>query len=91
MEADKEEVDGNNIEEVAGNKFVFTGTLDNLTRREAKDLVSNAGGRATSSVSKNTNYVVAGANPGSKLDKARELGINILSEEEFLQLLGKNN
>ena len=67
-------------------RFVFTGGLDNYTRKEASDKVRKAGGRVTSSVSGNTDYVVAGNNPGSKLDKAQELGIDILDEERFENL-----
>ncbi len=69
--------------------FVFTGALTSLSRNEARRLVENAGGRATSSVSKNTDYVVIGDNPGSKADKARELGVTIISEEEFLKRVNK--
>jgi DNA ligase (NAD+) len=77
---------------VSGNKllgqtFVFTGTLPTLARDKAEEMVRREGGVATSSVSKKTNYVVAGAEAGSKLDKARELGVTVLSEEEFLKLV----
>lgn len=66
---------------------VFTGSLAHLTRNEAKDLIEQAGGRATSSVSSNTDYVVAGEDPGSKFDDARDLGVRILSETEFIEML----
>ncbi len=69
-----------------GKKFVFTGELEQLTRAEAKRLVEDMGGRATSSVSSQTDYVVVGQNPGSKLDKARELGVEILDEAGFVGL-----
>ncbi|MFW6381329.1 MAG: NAD-dependent DNA ligase LigA [Bacillota bacterium] len=69
--------------------FVFTGALDNYTRAEAREAVEAAGGRVTSSVSGKTDYVVAGDNPGSKLEQARELGITILDEVEFEGLLNK--
>lgn len=88
MKAEREKNQSDNIEAIKGKTFVFTGAMDSLTRSEARDRVINAGGKATSSVSNNTDFVVAGENAGSKLDKARELGINIISEEEFLQLMG---
>ncbi len=67
--------------------FVLTGALDSLTRDEAKALVETLGGKVTSSVSKKTDYVVAGADAGSKLNKARELNITVLNEEEFLNMV----
>ena len=70
-----------------GKSFVFTGSLKNLKRSEAKALVNSLGGQVLSTVSKKTNYVVAGENPGSKLDKAKKLGIKIISEEEFLKMI----
>jgi len=72
---------------LAGKSFVFTGTLSSVTREEARALVEGLGGRATSSVSRNTDFIVAGENPGSKSAKAAELGIQVLSEDEFLDLL----
>lgn len=72
-----------------GKSFVFTGTMESIGRNEAKVLVENLGGTVHSSVTKNTTYVVAGADPGSKLDKAKSSGIKIISEGEFLKLIGK--
>lgn len=67
--------------------FVLTGTLDNLTRDEAKEMIRNVGGKISSSVSKKTDYVIAGVQAGSKLDKAQKLGVKIISEKEFLKLV----
>ena len=74
-------------EKIANKSFVFTGSLSGLSREEAKDYVINGGGKVISSVSGKTDFVVSGANPGSKLDKAEKLKIPILSEEEFLKLV----
>jgi DNA ligase (NAD+) len=70
-----------------GKTLVFTGELQALTRAEAKRLVEARGGRVTASVSRSTSYVVAGADAGSKLDQARNLGVSVLTEEEFQDLL----
>jgi len=70
-----------------GKTFVLTGTLKNMTRDEASEAIKKAGGKVTSSVSKNTNYVVVGESPGSKYDRAKKLGITILTEEEFMHLI----
>ncbi|MDQ2801018.1 MAG: NAD-dependent DNA ligase LigA, partial [Armatimonadota bacterium] len=72
----------------AGKAFVFTGSLTRLTREEAEGIVRRLGGRAGSSVSKQTDYLVAGDKAGSKLDKARALGVPVLTEEEFQKLAG---
>ncbi len=72
---------------LGGKTFVITGTLSNMSRDEAKDKIVSLGGKVTSSVSKNTDYVVVGENPGSKFDKAQKLGIPILSEDEFKKLI----
>jgi DNA ligase (NAD+) len=72
---------------LAGKVFVLTGTLPQLTRQEAQALITAAGGRVTSSVTRKTNYVVAGADPGSKYEQAQRLAIPLLTEEELYQLL----
>ncbi|MBQ7764947.1 NAD-dependent DNA ligase LigA [bacterium] len=79
----------NKTEELLGKTFVLTGTLTSMTRDEAGDKIKIRGGKTSSSVSKNTSYVIAGANPGSKLDKAEKLGVIILNEDEFLKLIGE--
>lgn len=72
----------------AGQTFVITGTLSGLTRQEAKELIESHGGKVTSSLSKKTSYLVLGTNPGSKLEKAQKLGIEILDEVKLHQLAG---
>lgn len=74
-------------EKLNGKTFVLTGELKGFTRDEAKDIIRKAGGDVSSSVSKNTDYVVAGENPGSKYDKAKELGVKIIGEEEFRKMI----
>ena len=71
-----------------GKQFVLTGALSGFTRDEASKLIKQAGGRVTLSVSKNTDYVIAGTDSGSKYDKAKELHLKILNEEEFKKLIG---
>jgi DNA ligase (NAD+) len=70
-----------------GKIFVFTGSLETMTRDEAKDMVRNLGAKASGSVSAKTDYVVSGESSGSKLDKARELGVKVMSEKEFIEFL----
>ena len=74
-------------DDFAGLTFVLTGTLHSMTRDEAGDKIKERGGKTSSSVSKKTSFVVAGENPGSKFDKATTLGVKILSEDEFLQMI----
>ncbi|HQF57574.1 MAG TPA: NAD-dependent DNA ligase LigA [Candidatus Magasanikbacteria bacterium] len=82
-----------NIEKGMGNNkfegkiFVLTGTLETMSRDEAEEKIRNLGGKISSSVSKNTNYTIVGKEPGIKYNKAKELGIKILSEKEFINLL----
>ena len=73
---------------LAGKTFVVTGTLESLSRSEATRAIESRGGRVTGSVSKKTDYVVAGEKPGTKLDRARELGVAVLDEEAFRAFLG---
>jgi DNA ligase (NAD+) len=72
---------------LAGKTLVVTGTLEEYTRDEIEELITRHGGRASGSVSKSTDYVVAGENPGSKFDKAKKLGVPILTGSEFERLL----
>lgn len=76
-------------ERFTGKTFVFTGTLTQFTRSEAQGVVEKLGGKASTSVSKMTDYVVIGENAGSKATKARELGVKILTEDEFREMIGK--
>jgi len=77
------------IEELplAGKIFVVTGTLEHFTRDQASEAITALGGKVTSSVSKKTDYVVTGRDPGSKATKALDLGIDLLQEEDFIHLL----
>jgi NAD-dependent DNA ligase len=71
---------------LAGKTFVLTGTLPSMTREEATEKIEALGGHVTGSVSKKTDYVLAGAEPGSKFDKAKELGVKIIDEAEFRKM-----
>ena len=72
---------------LTGLRFVFTGGLRSLSRRDAKELLEGQGAKIITSVSKNTDYVVSGENPGSKFDKAEALGIEVLDEKELIAFL----
>ena len=76
-------------DELAGKTFVLTGTLSSMTRDEAGEKIKQMGGKTSSSVSKKTSFVVAGENAGSKLDKAQNLGVIILNEDEFLKMINE--
>ena len=84
----KKELSGNILE---GKTIVFTGELHTLKRTEAEQLAKQYGGYASGSVSKKTSFVVAGENAGSKLRKAQELGVPVITEEEFFKMIGKPN
>jgi DNA ligase (NAD+) len=75
---------------LSGKVIVVTGTLKNFSRNEIKDFIEEKGGKTSSSVSKNTSFVLVGENPGSKFDKAKELGVTVLNEEEFLRMVRTN-
>jgi len=77
-------------QKLAGKTFVFTGALRNMSRQEAEAKVEELGGKASSSVSKKTDYVVVGEDPGSKYEKAKALGLKIITEEEFRQLIAES-
>ena len=77
----------NKSDELKGLTFVLTGTLQNMTRDKASEIIKQKGGKTSSSVSKNTSYVIAGENAGSKLDKAQKLGVIILTEDDFLNMI----
>ena len=74
-------------DKLAGKIFVLTGTLQNMTRDEASAIIKSHGGKTSSSVSKKTSYVLAGENAGSKLEKAKDLGVIILTENDFLEMI----
>ena len=80
--------EGSTVEQIfAGKTFVLTGTLPSLSREEAKKMIKERGGKVSSSVSKNTDYVLAGSDPGSKADKAKELGVEMIDEDTFHKMI----
>ena len=83
----KEDVNQNKDDRFYGKTFVLTGSLENYTRDEASDIIESFGGKVSGSVSKKTSYVLAGEEAGSKLTKAQELGVTIISEQEFNQMI----
>jgi len=76
---------------LAGKTLVVTGTLQSFTRQQAQEAIRQAGGKVSDTVTKKTDYVVAGKDPGSKLDKAQALGVTVLSEEQFVRMLGRRS
>jgi DNA ligase (NAD+) len=77
------------VGKLTGKTIVITGTLENFTRQQAEQAIRDAGGKASSSVSKKTDFVLAGKNAGSKLDKALKLAVKVINEKQFLAMLGK--
>ena len=86
---DSAEEEGAVSQVLAGKTFVLTGTLPTLKRSQAQELIEAAGGKVSGSVSKKTSYLVAGEEAGSKLTKAEQLGVSILTESELLAILNK--
>ena len=84
MEDESKENEDNRFE---GLTFVLTGSLDDFTRDEASNIIENYGGKVSGSVSKKTSYVLAGVDAGSKLTKAQSLGVTVISEEEFKEMI----
>jgi DNA ligase (NAD+) len=74
-------------DKLAGKTFVVTGTLKKFSRQQAEAAIKQAGGKASSSISKKTDFLLAGENPGSKLQKARDLGVAIIDEKQFMEML----
>ena len=74
-------------DKLAGKTIVVTGTLENLSRQQAEQAIKQAGGKSSGSVSKKTDFVLTGENPGSKLDKARKLGVEVIDEKQFLKMI----
>jgi len=78
-------------DKLVGKTIVVTGTLENFSRQQAEEAIRQAGGKASSSVSKKTDFVLAGREAGSKLDKAQKLGVKVINEKQFLDMLGKES
>ena len=76
---------------LAGKTFVVTGTLEHFTRQQAEQAIRQAGAKASSSLSKKTDFVLAGENPGSKFEKAKKLGIEIITQEQFMEMIGERS
>lgn len=89
MTGEKPVSSGQTDENFAGVTFVLTGALSSMTRDEAAEKIKARGGKVTSSVSKKTGAVIAGTDAGSKLTKANELGVRVIGESEFLEMLGE--
>ncbi len=87
--AASKEVAASGEQPLAGQSVVVTGTLEHFSRKQIEDLIRDLGGQPTSSVSKKTSFLVAGEEAGSKLDKARSLGVEVIGEKEFLKRVGK--
>jgi DNA ligase (NAD+) len=77
-------------DKLAGKTIVVTGTLENLTRQQIEQKIRQAGGKHSSSISKKTDFVLAGKEPGSKLDKAQSLGVKVINEKQFLEITRTN-
>ena len=82
-----EQPETKHTDKLSGKTIVVTGTLENLTRQQAEQTIRQAGGKASSSVTKKTDFVLAGKNPGSKLDKTQKLGIKVINEKQFLEMI----
>ena len=76
-------------DKLAGLTFVITGTLPDMTRDEAKTLIEQNGGKCSGSVSKKTSYVLAGEEAGSKLTKAQQLGVTVISQQQLIEMIGE--
>lgn len=76
-------------DKLAGKTIVLTGTIENISRQQIKEKITLAGGKATSTVSKNTDFLLAGKNPGTKLDKAQQLGVEVINQQQFLKMIAE--